>query len=74
MRKMGVSDYDISSTLATSVSQRLVRRLCPNCRKERDFTEEEKEIMTKIAEKYGETIDFTGLKTYQAVGCKNVMT
>ena len=70
MRKMGVSDYDISSTLATSVSQRLVRRLCPNCRKERDFTEEEKEIMTKIAEKYGETIDFTGLKTYQAVGCK----
>ena len=70
LRKMGVSDYDISSTLATSVSQRLVRRLCPNCRKERDFTEEEKEIMTKIAEKYGETIDFTGLKTYQAVGCK----
>ena len=70
MRKMGVSDYDISSTLATSVSQRLVRRLCPNCRKEREFTKEEKEIMTKIAEKYGETIDFTGLKTYEAVGCK----
>ena len=36
----------------------------------KDFTKEEKEIMTKIAEKYGETIDFTGLKTYEAVGCK----
>ena len=28
LRKMGLSDYDISSTLATSISQRLVRRLC----------------------------------------------
>ena len=40
LRKMGVSDYDISSTLATSVSQRLVRRLCKNCAKEREYTEE----------------------------------
>ena len=70
LRKMGVSDYDIASTLATTVSQRLVRRVCPNCRKEREYTQEEKNIMTKIAEKYGETIDFTGLKTYEAVGCK----
>ena len=28
LRKMGISDYDIASTLATSVSQRLVRRFC----------------------------------------------
>ena len=69
MRKMGLSDYDISSTLATSVSQRLVRRVCPNCRKEREFTEKEKEIISKIAEKYGEKIDFTNAKTYDAVGC-----
>lgn len=40
---MGLSDYDISSTLATSISQRLVRRLCPECKRERDYTEEEKE-------------------------------
>ena len=70
MRKMGLSDYDISSTLATSVSQRLVRRICPECRREREYTNQEKEIMTKIAEKYGKTIDFTGKKTYDAVGCK----
>ena len=69
MRKMGVSDYDISSTLATSVSQRLVRRLCPNCKREREFTENEKEIMNKIAQKYGENINFSTLRTYDAVGC-----
>ena len=34
LRKMGLSDYDISSTLATTISQRLVRRLCPKCRKD----------------------------------------
>ena len=70
LRKMGISNYDISSTLATSVSQRLVRKLCPNCRKERDFTKEEIEIMTKIGEKYGVSFDFEGKKTYDAVGCK----
>ena len=70
LRKMGLSDYDIASTLATTVSQRLVRRICPNCKKERDFTQEEKEIITKIAEKYGEKVDFTNKKTYEAVGCK----
>ena len=70
LRKMGLSDYDIASTLATSVSQRLVRRICPDCKREREFTQEEKDIITKIAEKYGEKIDFTNKKTYDAVGCK----
>ena len=68
---MGVSDYDIASILATSVSQRLVRKICPKCRKERDFTEEEKEIITKIMTKYNEEVNFEGLKTYDAVGCKH---
>ena len=70
LRKMGVSNYDISSTLATTVSQRLVRKLCPNCARERDFTEEEKEIIRKIGEKSGVTFDLEGKKTYDAVGCK----
>ena len=67
---MGLSDYDIASTLATTVSQRLVRRICPNCKKEREYTQEEKDIITKIAGKYGQTVDFTNKKTYEAVGCK----
>ena len=70
LRKMGISNYDISSILATSLSQRLVRRICTHCAVERDFTEKEKEIMTQIGEKYHTTFDLEGKKTYQAVGCK----
>ena len=69
LRKMGLSDYDISSTLATSISQRLVRRLCPKCKKERKFTEEEKKIVTAIGNKYAVDFDLSGI-TYDAPGCK----
>lgn len=69
LRKIGVSDYDIASTLATSLSQRLVRKICPYCAQERDFTEEEKEIMNKMAKKYNIEYDFKGKKTYTTVGC-----
>ena len=71
LRKIGVSDYDIASTIATTVSQRLVRRLCPECKRERDYTEEEKKIMTKISNKYGDEINFDNVKTYDAVGCEH---
>ena len=71
LRKMGVSNFDISSTLATSVSERLVRRLCPECRKERAFTDEEKNIINKIGEKYNIKFSLQGKKTYDAVGCKH---
>ncbi len=70
LRKMGISNYDIASTLATSISQRLVRKVCPHCARERDFTEEEKDIMTHIAEKYNVTLDFKGKKTYDVIGCE----
>ena len=70
LRKMGMSNYDIASILATSVSQRLVRKVCPHCAKKRDFTEQEKEIINKIGEKYNVNFDFTNKKTYEIVGCK----
>ena len=70
LRKIGVSNYDIASTLATSLSQRLVRRVCPKCAKEREYTQEEKDIINGIAKKYGVEYDFTGKHTYDTVGCK----
>lgn len=70
LRKLGLSDYDISSTLATSISQRLVRKLCTKCRKERPYNDEEKKIITSLGEKYGVEFDLSG-KTYDAVGCKH---
>ena len=69
LRKIGVSDYDISSTLATSLSQRLVRRVCPHCARKREFTQEEKDIMNSIAKKYNEELNFDGKFTYDTVGC-----
>ena len=70
LRKIGISDYDIASTLSTAISQRLVRRICPYCRKEREFTEEEKNIIQKIGAKYGVEYNLKGKKTYSPVGCK----
>ena len=70
LRKMGISDYDISSTLATSLSQRLLRRVCPHCSIKRKFSNEEKEIMTRIGERYNKKFDFTDKFTYDTKGCK----
>ena len=69
LRKIGVSDYDIASTLATAISQRLVRRICPKCKREREFTKEEKDIITNILGKYGEKVDLKDMKTYDSLGC-----
>ena len=68
LRKMGISDYDIASTLATTISQRLVRRLCPQCKQRRKFNDEEKKVMQAIGEKYGIEFDLSG-DTFEAVGC-----
>lgn len=70
LRKMGISDYDIASTLATSISQRLVRRICPKCAVKREFTDNEKEIMQGHFKKYDMEIDFSDKFTYTANGCK----
>lgn len=70
LRKMGLSDYDVASTLATAISQRLVRKICPECRKERKFTEEEKKIIKSIGDRYGVNYDLSGM-TYDAIGCKH---
>ena len=70
LRKLGLSDYDIASTLATVISERLVRRICPECKREREFNEEEKKIIENIGKKYNQKFDLSG-KTYDAVGCKH---
>ena len=70
LRKLGISDYDIASTLATAVSQRLVRRICPKCGQKRAFTEDEKNKINAYAKKYNMEFDFKDKYTYDAIGCK----
>ena len=70
LRKMGISNYDIASTLATSISQRLMRRICPKCAIKREFTDKEKELINGILKKYNVTVDFKDKYTYTPTGCK----
>ena len=69
LRKLGISNYDIASTVASTISQRLVRKLCEHCKKERNYTDDEKRIIETIGKKYGVEFDTSG-KTFDAVECK----
>ena len=71
LRKLGISNYDIASTLATTVSQRLVRKLCHHCARERAFNEKELNAIKMIEEKYNIKFDLKEGKTYDAVGCEH---
>ena len=71
LRKMGISDYDIASTLATAISQRLVRRICSKCAIKREFTDQEKEIIQSNLKKYNIDVNFKDKFTYTATGCKD---
>ena len=71
LRKMGLSDYDIASTVATTISQRLVRKLCPKCKAEREYTKEEIALIETIGNRYNYKFDLKDKKTYDAIGCKH---
>ncbi len=58
---MGVEPYLVSDALLGAISQRLVRRLCPKCKKEHIVTAEEASYLHDINE---------GDKIYEAKGCE----
>jgi type IV pilus assembly protein PilB len=75
---LDVNPKILVSALSLSIAQRLVRKLCVNCKQEKEISEEEMKIITKIRENakahnkdfvnYG--IDANApLKIYKAVGC-----
>lgn len=70
LRKIGISNYDLSSCIASTISQRLVRRLCPHCKKERPFNEKEKQFIKNIGDKYKVNFDIENVVTYDPVGCE----
>ncbi|MBQ8044676.1 MAG: Flp pilus assembly complex ATPase component TadA, partial [Clostridia bacterium] len=70
LKKLGVSAYDVGSVLATCIAQRLIRRLCKNCAKEREFTPEEINEFKVIEKRYDCKFDLEGKHTYEPVGCE----
>lgn len=70
IRKMGISDYDVSSSVVTIVSQRLIRELCPHCKKPHQMTDSDKAYFEKV-EKYASVkFDLEKATMYEPVGCK----
>lgn len=61
MTDMGVEPYLLSEALAGIIAQRLVRRLCPDCKRKREASEVEKHVLGYPATK--------PLQVYEAVGC-----
>ena len=76
---LGVNPKILVSALSLSIAQRLVRKLCKICKKERAVTEEEKKLLTKIMEeakmggkdltKFGVDVSL-GMKLFEATGCE----
>ena len=60
---LGVEPYLISSSLKAVIAQRLVRTLCPHCRKPGELGADE------IRGLNGEASELAGRKIYRAVGC-----
>ena len=48
MINMQAEPYLIASTLASAIAQRLVRRICPECKKEVPLTDEERDEVAKV--------------------------
>ncbi len=61
---MGVESYLIADSVVGIIAQRLVRRLCPNCKKERELQPYEADYLN-LSEEERKT-----QKVYDAVGCQ----
>lgn len=70
LRKMGISNYDVSATLVTTISQRLVRRLCEKCKKPHELTEDEVRYVERVGKVTGQKFDFANAHAYEPVGCE----
>ena len=64
--EMGAKDYLVSSTLSGVIAQRLVRRLCDDCKEEYHCTREEAMMVTQNEDEIKKIME---TPIYRAVGC-----
>jgi len=64
MIDMGIEPFNVASAVNLIVAQRLVRRVCGNCKEERDYSEEELHALG-ISKK-----DMAGVTLYVGAGCE----
>lgn len=70
IRKMGISDYDVSASIVTIISQRLVRELCPKCKKPHKMTASDKAYFEKVTKLTGIEFDLAHATMFEPKGCK----
>jgi type II secretory ATPase GspE/PulE/Tfp pilus assembly ATPase PilB-like protein len=69
---MGISTDDLANAANCLISQRLVRKLCPLCRKEDQPNEEESAMIARIVAKIPASLKTDSLRTdvvFRAIGC-----
>ncbi len=71
IRKMDISDYDVSSSLITIISQRLVRQLCPKCKKPHEITDTDKAYFEKVTNLTGVEFDLEQATMFEPKGCRH---
>lgn len=74
---MGVDDFLIPSSLSLAMAQRLIRCLCPECKKPvsppppiREIIDKEIAVLSEEVKKELADIDLKNIKIWQAPGCK----
>lgn len=70
IRKMGISNYDISATMVTAISQRLVRRLCDKCKKPHIITEDERKYIQRVEEANNVKFNIEDGTLFEPHGCE----
>jgi general secretion pathway protein E len=66
LEEMGVERFMVVSSLVGVLAQRLVRRVCPNCRQEVAISEEERAL---VAREMNISQDLLPLNVFKGMGC-----
>lgn len=74
LMNMGIEQFLLSASVNLIMAQRLVRKLCQNCRKEAEITsvmrkEIDQHLLT-VPKEYTKDLDLKNYKVYEAVGCE----
>ncbi len=74
MIDMGIEPFLLVASVNVVAAQRLVRKICPDCKAETEFPKGVKEIIAKelesVPKEYIEGFDIKNLKSYKGNGCE----
>ena len=67
---MGLPPYILASALDTIVAQRLVRKICPHCKREKEKSSQEIAIIEAMMKDTGmSALPSSQMKLYEGTGC-----